>query len=149
MFKASKDEARRMRGRNQNMPLLWHVCHRQLRSSGHFVMMDESCKRRHERTNVVNRDINVQMVARSRRERMVAHNITDPPLLHPLMRSRRTLFEENSSVMRIMLRTSVAPIDEIQVEPCLMMAALIGRAQALSFMWYGESAVKSYFPVPI
>ena len=34
--------------------------------------------------------------------------------------------EENSSTMLIMLWLGNAPIDEILVEPCLMMAALIG-----------------------
>ena len=32
-----------------------------------------------------------------------------------------------------------ASIDEIQVEPCLMMEALIGWTQADSFAWDGES----------
>ena len=48
-------------------------------------------------------DERVQVVARSRRERMVAHDVADPPLLRPLMRWRWTLFEYNSSVMLIML----------------------------------------------
>ena len=39
-------------------------------------------------------DMNVQVVARSRRERVVAHNITNPPLLRSLMRWHRTFFEE-------------------------------------------------------
>ena len=38
-------------------------------------------------------------------------------------------------------------IDEFKVEPCLVVADLIGRAQAYSFTWDGESAVKSDFQV--
>ena len=43
----------------------------------------------------------------------------------------------------------VAPIDKIQVEPCLMMAALVGRTQAESFAWDGEGTMHAYLPIPI
>ena len=77
---------------------------------------------------------------------MVAHNITNPPHLRPL---DRALFEENSSVRFFVMWFRVAPIDEIQVEPCLMMATLIGWPQAESFAWDGERTVHAYLPIPI
>ena len=49
--KQTKNWSTRMRGWNQNMSLLWHVCHRQLSSSDHFVMTYEPCKGRHERAS--------------------------------------------------------------------------------------------------
>ena len=70
---------------------------------------------------------------------MVAHDIADASFLLPVMMRRRTFFQENSS--------RALPIDEFEVEPCLVVAALIGRAQAWSFLWDGESDVKSDFPV--
>ena len=63
----------------------------------------------------------VRMVAQKRGERMVAHNITDPPLLRSLLRRRRTFFVENSSIMFTLWFPSIAPVDEIQMKPCLMM----------------------------
>ena len=42
-----------------------------------------------------------------------------------------------------------APPDKAEVEPCFVVAALIGRADAKSFMEDGECAVKPNFPVPI
>ena len=65
--------------------------------------------------------------------------------LLPVMIWCRTFFEESSSVRFFVIWFGVAPIDTIQVEPCPLVAALIGRAQARSFVWDGEHAVKSYF----
>ena len=56
---------------------------------------------------------------------MVAHDIAGAPFLLAVLVRHRTLLEWTSSVMLIMLCLSAAPIDEIQVEPCLMMATLI------------------------
>ena len=53
-------------------------------SSGHFVRMYRFSHRIDER---------VRMVARSRRERMVAHDIAEAPFLLPLVMWRGTLFE--------------------------------------------------------
>ena len=45
------------------------------------------------------RNMDVRMVAMSRRERVVAHDITDESFLLPVMTCCRTFFEENSSIM--------------------------------------------------
>ena len=94
-------------------------------------------------------DERVRMVAQSQRERMVAHDIADAPFLLPVMMWCRTLFEQNSSVRFFVMLLGIAPIDEIQVEPCLMMAALIGWTQAESFAWGGKSTMHAYLPIPI
>ena len=80
---------------------------------------------------------------------MVAHDFTDTSFLLPIRTCRRMFFEENSSVMLFMMLLSAAPIDEFKVEPCLVVAALIGWAQAWSFVWDGESTMQSYLPIPI
>ena len=77
-----------------------------------------------EDVQILHMETFVQMVARPWRERMVAHDFADTSFLVPIWTRRRTFFEENSSVMLLMLRLSAAPIDEIQVEPCLMMATV-------------------------
>ena len=40
-------------------------------------------------------------------------------------------------------------LDEIQVEPCLMIATLIGWTEVESFAWDGESTMHGYLPIPI
>ena len=40
-----------------------------------------------------------------------------------------SFFAGNMSVMLIMIGPSVAPVDEIQMKPCLMMATLISRSE--------------------
>ena len=42
---------------------------------------------------------------------------------------------------------SAAPVDEVEIRPCLVVAALISGAQAWRFMRNGKSAVKTNFPV--
>ena len=54
-------------------------------------------------TNHVKGDMNVQVVTLSRRERMLAHKITDPPLLRALDEVVQDIFEENSSIMFTMM----------------------------------------------
>ena len=44
-------------------------------------------------------------------------------------------------IMVVVLGPPVVPIDEIQVEPCLMMAALIGWSRAECFSWDGEGTM--------
>ena len=61
---------------------------------------------------------------------MVAHDITDASFLLPVMIWRSTFFRENSSIRFFVLCLSAAPVDEFKVEPCLVVAALISRAQA-------------------
>ena len=47
-------------------------------------------------------------------------------------------------------RSFRAPIDEIEVEPCLMMTTLIGSTQAPSLAWDGERTTRvAYLPIPI
>ena len=58
-------------------------------------------------------------------------------------------FQVNLLVMFLTLGLNVLPIDEVEVEPLLVVAAMIGRAQAQGFMENGECAVKPSFPVPI
>ena len=77
------------RGRNPNMPLLKHVCYRTRSVIGSL----------REDVQVSHRiDERVRMVPRSRRERMVAHDIADGPFLLAVLVLRRTPFEWNSSV---------------------------------------------------
>ena len=45
---------------------------------------------------------------------MVAHDFTDPPLLRPLLRWRKTLFEGNVSTVFTLRFPSVASVDKIQ-----------------------------------
>ena len=45
----------------------------------------------------------VRVVAMSRRERMVAHDIADAPCLLAVMVRRRTFFQENSSILSVMM----------------------------------------------
>ena len=85
------------------------------------------------------------MVAQLRGERMVAHNITDPPLLRSLLRRRRTFFVENSSIMFTLWFPSIAPVDEIQMKPCFVMATLIIRSQAECFPKDGEITMFVHF----
>ena len=47
-------------------------------------------------------------------------------------------------IIVVVLGPPVVPIDEILVEPCIMMAALIGWTQAESFAWDGESTMHAY-----
>ena len=101
-------------------------------------------------TNHVKGDMNVQVVARSRGEHMVVHNITDPPLLRSLLRWSRTFFEGKVSTVFTVRFPSVAPVDEIQMKPCLMMATLIRWSQAESSSWDGgESTVHAHLPKSI
>ena len=43
----------------------------------------------------------------------------------------------------------VMPPDNVEVEPCFVMAALIGRAQALHIAVNREGTMKPYFPLSI
>ena len=51
--------------------------------------------------------------------------------------------------MFLTLGLYIMPPDKVEVEPCFVGAALIGRAQAQGFTRNGESTMKPYFPVPI
>ena len=44
---------------------------------------------------------------------------------------------------------SVAPVDEVQMKPCFMMATLIIRSQAECFSWDGECTMLVHFPKSI
>ena len=90
-----------------------------------------------------------RMVAISRRKRMVAHNIADTPSLLAVVVRRRPFFQEDPSIMFLTLVLYVMPPDKVEVEPCFVVAALIGRAQAQDFVRNGERTMKPYFPVPI
>ena len=83
------------------------------------------------------------------RQRMVAHNIADTPSLLTVMERRRPFFQEDPLIMFLTLGLYVMPPDKVEVEPCSVVAALIGRAQAQDFTRNGESTMKPYFTVPI
>ena len=68
---------------------------------------------------------------------MVARNIADVSLLFAVVVRRKTFFQENPSIM----------LNKIQVEPHLVMAALIGLPDAWSFMRNGECSVLACFPL--
>ena len=80
---------------------------------------------------------------------MVAHNIADTQFLLAAMARRRLFFQEDLLMMFLTLGLHVMPPDKVEEEPCFVVAALIGRAQAQDFMRNGESTKKPYFPVPI
>ena len=73
---------------------------------------------------------------------MVAHNI-DVPFVSAVMVRRRTFFQGDPSIVFLTVRLFIAPPDKVEVEPCFVVAALIGRTDTKSFMGYGECAVKS------
>ena len=52
----------------------------------------------------------------------------------------------NVPIIIVVLGPPVVPIDNIQVEPRLMIAALIGWSQAKRFPWYGECTMLMHFP---
>ena len=47
---------------------------------------------------------------------------------------RRPLFQEDPLIILLTLGRYVMPPDKVEVEPCFVVAALIGRAQAQDFM---------------
>ena len=65
-----------------------------------------------------------------------------------VMVRRRPFFQEDPLIMFLTLGLYVMPPDKVDVEPCFVVAALIGRAQAQDFMRNGESTIKPYLPVP-
>ena len=73
------------------------------------------------------------MVARSRRERMVAHNLTHMSFLSALFRSCKSFCEANVPVVASMIRPFAVQINEMQMKPRFVMAALTIRSQAESF----------------
>ena len=89
------------------------------------------------------------MVAISRRKRMVVHNVSDVPFVSVVMVRRRKFFQEDPSIVFLTVELFIAPPDKVGVEPCFVVAALIGRADAKSFPGNGECAVKPNFPVPV
>ena len=56
----------------------------------------------------------------------------------PYEQSSGRSFRKNALLMHILLGPNVAPIDEVQMKPNFMMAALIIRSQAECFPWDGE-----------
>ena len=79
---------------------------------------------------------------------MVAHNIADAPFFAVMVR-RRPFFQEDPLIMFLTLGLYVIPSYKVQVEPCFVVAALIGRAQAPGFMRNVESTMKPNVPKPI
>ena len=75
--------------------------------------------------------------------------IADVPLLFAVMVRRRAFFQEDPSIVFLTLGLFIMPPNKVEVEPCFVVAALISRADAKSFMRNGECAVKPSFPVPI
>ena len=80
-----------------------------------------------------------------RRERMVAHDFANTSFWSPESAIWRSFFEGNVPII-IVLGPPVVPIDEIQVEPCLMMAALIGWSQTNCFSCDGVCIMLMHFP---
>ena len=64
---------------------------------------------------------------------MVAHNLTDTLPLLAVMVRRRPFFQEDPLIMFLTLGLYVMPPDKVEVEPCFVVAALIGGAQAQNF----------------
>ena len=75
--------------------------------------------------------------------------IADVPFLYAVMVRRRTFFQEDPSIVFFTLVLFIVPPNTVEVEPCFVVAALINRAQAQSFMRNGQCAVKPNFPVTI
>ena len=65
---------------------------------------------------------------------MVAHNIADVSRLFAVMVRRKAFFQEDPPIVPFVMRLVAAPFDKIKVEPCLVMAALISRADTKSFV---------------
>ena len=78
---------------------------------------------------------------------MVAHDITDAPFLFAVMVWRRPFFQEDPLIMFLTLWLNVLPIDEVEVEPRFVVAALIGRAQAQDNTENREGTMKPYLPL--
>ena len=83
-----------------------------------------------------------RMVTMSRRKRMVAHNIADTPAFLAVMVRRRPFFQETPL-------TNIMPPDKVEVEPCIVVAALIIRAQAQGIARDRESTMKAHQPLSI
>ena len=76
---------------------------------------------------------------------MVAHNVADVSFVLAVMVRRRTFFQEDPSIVFLMVWLFVEPSDKIEVEPGFVVATLAGRAQAQDFMRNGESIMRPYF----
>ena len=66
-----------------------------------------------------------QVVAQSRRERVVAQYFADVTFLSSISRTRWSFLEANVPFVLSLMVPFVIPIDEMQIKPRLMMAALI------------------------
>ena len=114
-------------------------------SAGHLV-------RTHRVAHVVGRAISNwrRTITLSRRKRMVAYNIADVSRLFAGMVRRKNVLSRES-VDRVFRAEDCAltPSNKIQVEPYLVMAALIGRADAKSFVVNGQGAMLANFPFSI
>ena len=84
-----------------------------------------------------------QVVARSKRQRMVVQNLTNVVFLSAVFRSCRSIFE---TVVASLIRPFAAQIKKMHMKPCFVTAALIIRSQAESFPRYRESTMLIYFP---
>ena len=65
---------------------------------------------------------------------MVAHKIADAPSLLAVVVRRSTFFQEDLLIMLITLEVYIIPPDKVGVDPCFVVAALIGRTQAQGFI---------------
>ena len=71
------------------------------------------------------REPGTQVVAQSRRERLVAQNFADVTFWSSISRARWSFLEANVPVVVSLIVPLVLPIDEMQMKPRLMVAALI------------------------
>ena len=65
--------------------------------------------------------------------RVVTHDVADVSFVLALMERRRT-FQENPSIVFLTVWLFVAPSDKVEVQPGIVVATLVGRAQAQDFM---------------
>ena len=88
-----------------------------------------------------------QMVAKSRRQRMVAHNITDVSFLFVVMKRRRAFFQEDPSIVFLTVRVFVASNDKVEVESGFV-GGNFGQSGGYQEL-HGECVVLTNFPASI
>ena len=86
------------------------------------------------------------MVAQSRCERVVAQYFADVTIWSSISRPLWSFLEANVPVVVSLMVPLITPIDEIQVEPRLMMAALITGTCTENLSRNGKGAVFVHFP---
>ena len=96
-------------------------------------------------TNEERSNQGAQLVAHCR-ERVVAQHIADMTFFELLCQNSLVVLEANVPIVVSLIGPCVAPIDEMQMKPLLMVANLIIRSQAECFPRDGESTMLTNFP---